>query len=107
MRPNSRAGVFVTRVTDSDVLAVIADPLRQLEPQPHTMTCYPLGYPLRIATNSAAVLEAARVSWSAYRPAFDTPPLTLHLFVQPGGAELPRPPVYRGQGGLMSIVSRA
>src|SRR5215472_8549188 len=42
---------------------------------------YPLGFPLVIATNSSAVLEAASQSWGKFQARFDRPPLTLYLEV--------------------------
>src|ERR1700757_1959388 len=56
---------------------------------------FPLGFPLVIATNSSAVLEAASQSWGKFQARFDRPPLTLHLEVSSdgdsGSPDLPPP----------------
>ena len=96
----------MTLETTNDIRTVIADPLHHLEPLPEKLTCYPLGFPVTISTNSVAVLEAARESWGYYGRAFDTPSLELRALVQSrDAAAFPPPPVYRAQGHLMSIVA--
>lgn len=67
---------------------------------------YPLGFPLKLATNSAAVSAAAQASWSRFAPSFETEPLELRVVVE-AGEELPPEPVARAQGHLLSIVSDA
>jgi hypothetical protein len=65
---------------------------------------YPLGFPLRVATNSEQALAAAAGSWGAYTPEFDVPPVSLRVVMEPGEEEAPEPS-YRQQGPLSSIVS--
>jgi hypothetical protein len=69
---------------------------------------HPLGFPVQIETNSERVLEAARESWSSFRPAFSTPPTRLRVAVtgEDSGA-LPPAPVFRGQAHLFVILSDA
>ena len=67
---------------------------------------YPLGFPLRLATNCAEINKAAEESWGFYPQAFDTPPLRLRVIVEPGGGHPPAP-VYRGQEHLMTITADA
>jgi hypothetical protein len=67
---------------------------------------YPLGFPLRLATNGTEINMAAEESWGRYPQAFATPPLRLRVAVEPGGAH-PEGPVYRGQDHLMIITADA
>ena len=67
---------------------------------------YPLGFPLHLKTNCAAILDAAAESWGGRAQAFERAPLDLRVLVEPGGAHPPEP-VYRAQGCIMNIVSDA
>jgi hypothetical protein len=69
-------------------------------------TFYPTGFPLRIATNSRHVLEAAAESWAPFAREFDTPPLEFRVVVEPEG-ELAAEPTFRKQRHLLSFVSDA
>jgi hypothetical protein len=71
---------------------------------PIVRTLYPRGFPLELATNSEAVLAAAEEIWGRNCPEFDRPPLRIHVLVEAGEKGPGRPPVYRLQLGLMSIV---
>ena len=44
---------------------------------------YPLGFPLRLATNGTEINMAAEESWGRYPQAFATPPLRLRVAVEP------------------------
>lgn len=72
---------------------------------PLSGTFYPAGFPLRLATNSRDVMEAACEAWGPWERAFDTGPLEFRVIVQPG--ELAAVPAYRVQAGLLSYVSDA
>jgi len=86
----------------------VLDPLRHLEPFPLEARLYPLGYPLEIATNDPRVVEGARESWGLFPPEFDVRPLRMHVAVAPrAGAASLRPPVFRAQRHLLSIVASA
>jgi len=66
---------------------------------------FPLGFPVEIATNSEAVLAAARRAWGDFQGEHDVTPLSLCLTVT--GHDGPRPPArpkFRTFGHLMSIV---
>jgi hypothetical protein len=81
------------------------DPLLHDIELPLSEVCFPLGFPLVLATNSREVLQAAAESWGIYTSAeFNVPPLEIRVVVRPGG-EFTSTPVYRGQGHLFSIVS--
>ena len=69
-------------------------------------TFYPAGFPLRIATNSPHVMQAAAESWALVRREFDTPPMEFRVVVQPEG-ELAAEPTFRKQLHLLSLVSDA
>jgi hypothetical protein len=48
-------------------------------------TFHPLGFPVRLETNSREVIEAAKEGWSEFTQAFDGPPLRLCLGVIDSG----------------------
>jgi hypothetical protein len=64
---------------------------------------YPLGFPLRVETNSQQVLRAAALTWAGYGPMFDASPVRLRVRVEPGQTNF-TPPAYRGQEHLMTIL---
>src|SRR5215469_10600236 len=71
-------------------------------------TFHPLGFPIEIATNSPAVLEAASQSWAMFRQRFNRPPLTLHLGVTSDldeSSPLPPAPCCRIERHLMSNIA--
>jgi hypothetical protein len=84
---------------DSDPLSICAD--LPLEAEFH-----PLGFPLHMATNSAAVMEAAACAWNSFPATFEVPPIRLRVLVEPGG-EAPRPPLFRAQRHLIVIAGGA
>jgi len=67
---------------------------------------YPVGFPLRLATNARGVLEAAGEAWGPWERAFDTEPLDFRVVVRPDG-EAAAAPAYRVHAGLLSFVSDA
>jgi len=44
-------------------------------------TCYPLGFPLEVASNCEKVLAAARQTWAGYKPLFKAWPMQLRIAV--------------------------
>jgi hypothetical protein len=73
---------------------------------PLTALFYPVGFPLRIATNSAHVMEAAAESWAPFARQFDPRPMRFRVVVEPEG-EVACEPAFRKQGQLLSFVSDA
>src|ERR1035438_2334312 len=69
-------------------------------------TFHPAGFPLRIATNSPHVLEAAAEYRAAFDRQFDTPAMEFRVVVEPAG-DLAREPTFRKQLHLLSFVSDA
>jgi hypothetical protein len=68
-------------------------------------TLFPLGFPLELATNSEAVMAAARDTWGGFRPLFPGVPVSLTLTVTEHEEDrLPSRPKFRSQGHLLSIV---
>jgi hypothetical protein len=66
---------------------------------------FPLGFPLRLWSNSDLVMDAAASSWATFPAAFATPQLQLHAVVETGAEELrPTPPDYRGRESLLMIT---
>jgi hypothetical protein len=84
----------------------INDPLLTRTPLAYDALFYPYGFPVRLRSNSALVIEAADTSWSTYRHKFNHPPLDVRLLISdsdsPGCSE---PPVFRSQGNLLSIIA--
>jgi len=52
-------------------------------------TFYPLGFPLVVASNSPAALDAARLEWDTWTRVFDEPPIVLTFNVSPERLPLP------------------
>ena len=75
-------------------------------PLPLRETFFPLGYPIEIATNSRAVLDAARENWGRFSQSFETKPLSLELGMSDEDwPDLPPPPVCRTRGNLLSCIA--
>jgi hypothetical protein len=70
-------------------------------------TFFPLGFPVELATNSEAVMHAARQSWAMFPAAHLESPISLCLTVAGHEDQLPQPPKFRTHGHLMSIVADA
>ena len=84
----------------------VFDPLQFELDLPLRAELYPLGFPLRLETNSAEVITAAAESWGVFRPAFDRAPLSIRVAVTgEAGGEQPPDPNWSGQHHLMAIVS--
>jgi len=79
------------------------DPLLFFEPLPLEQLFWPLGFPVRVRTNSQIVLDAANASWGECRSRFDTKPIEIHAGVHglEGGATPPMP-VYRSLDYLLT-----
>jgi hypothetical protein len=82
------------------------DPMLSDVELPLAGTFHPAGFPLRLATNSRDVMEAAGEAWGAWDRMFDTEPLEFRVVVQPEG-ELAAAPAYRVHAGLLSFVADA
>ncbi len=83
----------------------IKDPLLVRTKLDHERVIYPYGFPVRLASNSPLVLEAAEISWGTYRNRYMTAPLDVRCLV--GDSDTPacvEPPVFRSQNHLLSIV---
>jgi hypothetical protein len=69
-------------------------------------TFYPLGFPLELATNSEAVIAAARQSWGMFELTYPEAKLKISITVTDHEEDrLPPRPVFRPHQHLMSIVS--
>jgi hypothetical protein len=83
------------------------DPLLHRFRLPLLATFYPLGFPVEILTNDARILKAAKESWGGLRQRFDKPAIPIRIAVSGEGDRPPTPPVFRGNGHLLAIVSDA
>jgi hypothetical protein len=89
-----------------DALPALDDVYVRDVPLPLRATLFPLGFPLELATNSEAVIAAARQSWGMFRVKYPGPPMSLSLTVTEGEEEkLPPRPQFRSHQHLMSIVA--
>ncbi len=69
-------------------------------------TFFPLGFPVRISTNSETVLDAARESWGRFTAQFDTEPVRLQIGVIEGESQIcPPTPTCRMRGHLVSNIA--
>lgn len=92
-----------------DAEAIYADdPLLSKVDFPLQSMIFPLGFPLRLSTNSPAVLEAAKISWGYFKKKFDHPPLELRIGVtkdRNNPADLPPAPTPRMQWGQLVNIA--
>jgi hypothetical protein len=66
---------------------------------------HPLGFPLRLSTNSQLVMSSAAASWSAFPAAFSLPSLELQVLVEEAEDKShAEPPLYRGREHLFTII---
>ena len=87
-------------------LAPAADPLLASLALPCKAEFYPHGFPVSIATNSPAVLEAADKSWGGLRKRFDERPVEIRCLVSRGSSRrCPPSPVVRAQSNLLAGVA--
>ena len=78
------------------------DPYLYHAVMPYSAVYYPMGFPLKLVTNSQNVMRAAEESWGAFKPYFDIPTLRLNVGVlEDGSTECPAAPVFRAQQHLM------
>src|SRR5260370_31165032 len=77
-------------------------------PLPLREKFFPLGLSLELATNSEAVIAAARQSWGMFQETYPEAPVSICLAVteDPGG-EMPPRPQFRSHQHMMTIVSDA
>jgi hypothetical protein len=88
------------------VVAARIDPLLCDMELPLAEVFHPAGFPLRLASNSREVMEAAKESWGGVERAFDTPALEFQAVVEAGGGATHEPGV-RKRGHLLHFVSDA
>jgi hypothetical protein len=82
------------------------DPLLSDVELPLAGEFYPAGFPLRLATNSREVMQAANEAWGAWERMFDTGPLEFRVVVRLKG-EASGAPVYRAQAGMLAFIESA
>jgi hypothetical protein len=85
---------------------VDADPLRITAPLALEAEFYPLGFPVRLATNSPEIVAAASASWRHFPKAFEESPIELQVLVE-FGDDPPKPPRFRARQHLITIGSGA
>jgi serine kinase of HPr protein (carbohydrate metabolism regulator) len=83
----------------------LCDPMGEHVLLPIRHMFHPHGFPVEIATNSPAVIEAARESWGSSPREFERAPIRIRVLVEEGGSDPAPEPAYRSQRGLMLIVS--
>ena len=81
------------------------DPLLAHAELLHQVELYPLGFALRVATNSPVVLRAAEDAWGGSKQEFPYAPLEMRIVVHGAGSALPpNEPVYRAQRYLFVVA---
>jgi hypothetical protein len=68
-------------------------------------TFYPLGFSVRISTDSQSVIDAAHAEWNSWRQAFSAPPVTLQIVVNDSTADRPPASVFRADAYSFSVRS--
>ncbi|MCX6624240.1 MAG: hypothetical protein NTY38_24895 [Acidobacteria bacterium] len=84
-----------------------ADPLSYEVPLPLSTLLYPMGFPVRITTNSKEVIAAANTLWACYPRSFCGRRVELRVAVAEAATVPPAPSMPRGQQHLISIVHSA
>jgi hypothetical protein len=90
---------------ERELQETLCDPLSEHAALPIRQTVYPLGFAVEIATNSPAVIEAARESWGLFALEFERAPVRIRVLVEDGGSDPAPEPVFRWQNGLLLIVA--
>ena len=84
------------------------DPLQSAFPLPLTHIVFPMGFPVRITTNSEEVICAAKDAWACCSEVFDYTPLDIRFAVDEDATSEPPPAVLpRGKDNLFAIVHSA
>jgi len=84
---------------------IAPDPILSDFDLPLRATLDPLGFPLRLVTNSMDVIQAAHQAWGPFSQAFDSPPMRLSLgVVDSESSRLPSRSKFRSREHLMSII---
>ncbi len=100
-RTGTRSGAGI----DYDDL-IAFDPLFASAPLPHKLVLFPYGFPAHIKTNDPTIIRAAEVIWGQFTPRFHENPVELRVLVSSASCRHgPRPPVFRAQANLFTVVS--
>jgi hypothetical protein len=82
------------------------DPILALVKMKFHATYFPLGFPVSIATNSPAVLDAAQQSWGRFTRQFETEPIRLQIGVTEGDSHsCPPMPLCRMRDHLITNIA--
>jgi hypothetical protein len=68
-------------------------------------TIHPLGFPMRITTNSAAVMTTVQAEYSSWTQLFDASPLELHIEVSGASGVAPQPAAFRTYRHLFAFAA--
>jgi hypothetical protein len=87
---------------------MLNDPLQYAFPLPLARTIFPMGFPVRITTNSAEVIRAADDMWGVYEARFNCPPLEIRFAVDEA-SKSERPPAVlpRAKDNVLAFVHSA
>lgn len=79
------------------------DPVHAHTPFPFHMTCFPLGFPVAITTDSLEVLEIADQAWGTFTRLFDRKPIRLDIGVKESDCDFcPPAPEFRMRNHLVT-----
>ena len=90
--------------SSSGVGKQVFDPLLYDLDLPLCRNFYPLGFTVRVESNSRDILDAAAESWGPWKREFDSDPIRLRIAVTDDG-ELAIEPRFRAQQHLLTIVA--
>lgn len=69
---------------------------------------FPLGFPLRVRSNSAEALDVCRMKWGYFEQEFDTDPMETHIHVvETRSRECPPAPAYRVVEKMLLVTADA
>jgi hypothetical protein len=83
---------------------IVYDPLLHDIALPFAVDYFPLGFRVRVLTNSPEVQAAAKESWGGYGLEFDRPPLEVRIIVRAEGDLAPEP-TFLSQAHVITVVA--
>jgi len=67
---------------------------------------FPLGFPMRVRTNSAKALHVSRMKWSVFEQVFDTDPIETQIHeIETQSRECPPAPVFRFMENMLLVTA--
>ncbi|MBE0658265.1 MAG: hypothetical protein IH602_11285 [Bryobacteraceae bacterium] len=100
-------GERILKQPDSHV-GMECDPLLYRTGLSCCLTLHPLGFPVRVESNSSEVISGLEESWGGFQKEFDAPPVELSVIVSASTNQaLLSPPVFRCRRHVLTVVADA